>query len=669
MSVQQYSIKNQQQIIAESTNNFDGKDFELAVGTKLSEVLDFLPYGRINKTETGIGATTCELVAKRNSIIVQPLKITAKEKAKTGKYLYYESSSPLDFDSGIPEDLSNYLEDNTIVHKKIIVVADSLRNLYLHLINYPATYVDYFLLIDEIDSIQKDSSFRSKMEDCIEVYKSHHFEHRGMVTATMMDFADDELTDVKKSPLTKFYYPTHAKSQIDFIEAIQPRDTLVVEISKLITSRSYSGKLVIAFNNVSECVKIANTLVESHNVTKQDVSILCGINEDNKKRTNGYNIELTASDKLPSTINFKTAAYFNGFDINEVYDLIIIADAAHPSTRLSENTMVQIMGRCRVGLNSTTIIFKGFHPDRVPKVYQLNDLIATAQDEIDSLNCLEKHYKKNILLRDKLKDMRALLYNVSGINGFNFVKGISKIRTVKPYRIEEKNAIAYLGIDSCMEDNRVASTLYNQASNMIDAFRNLGYNVSNTSANHTKKVSKTKVLTKKTLWMEFVDELINQKPTKEQLKAKMHIEKDNQKKNALTFIVDGVNRGITITSMLDVVKKCNSFDDKLLYTALEYFLEKERVPESEKPYKHMIQSLFKKDESYTSLQILEKYFNLKNISLLGDLLNQKATESNAKAFFSNFVGFTPKRISINNKQISKWKVDNFNPYGFKSNKK
>ena len=669
MSVQQYSIKNQQLIRAESFNNFDGKDFELAVGTKLSQVLDFLPYGRINKTETGIGATTCELLAKRNSIIVQPLKITAKEKAKTGKYHYYESSSPLDYDSGIPEDLSNYLKDNTIVHKKIIVVADSLRNLYLHLINYPATYVDYFLLIDEIDSIQKDSSFRSKMEECIEVYNSHHFKHRGMVTATMMDFSDDELTDVKKSPLTKFYYPPYPKSHIEFINATQPRDTLVVEISKLITSRNYSGKLVIAYNNVSECVKIANTLVESHNVTKQDISILCGINEDNKKRTNDYNIELTASDKLPSTINFKTAAYFNGFDINEVYDLIIIADAAHPSTRLSENTMVQIMGRCRVGLKSTTIIFRGFQPERVPKVYQLNDLIATAKDEIESLNCLEKHYEKNFLLRDKLKDMRTLLHTASGINEFNFVKGITKIRTVKPYHKEEKNAIAYLGIDSCMEDNRVATTLYNQSSNMIDAFRKLGYIVRSTSANDTNKVSKSKVLTKKALWMDFVDELINQKPTKEQLKAKMHIEIDNQKKNALNFIVDGINKGITITSMLNVVKKCFPFDDKLHYVALEHFLEKERVSESKKPYKHMIQSYFKKGETYTSQEILEKYHHLKSNPLFGALMNNKATKISAKAFFSNFVFFADKRTSINNKQISKWKVDNFNPYDFKSDKK
>lgn len=669
MSVQQYSIKNQQLIRAESFNNLDGKDFELAMGTKLSDVLDLLPYGRINKTETGIGATTCELLAKRNSIIVQPLKITAKEKAKTGKYHYYESSSLLDYDSGIPEDLSNYLKDNTIVHKKIIVVADSLRNLYLNLINYPATYVDYFLLIDEIDSIQKDSSFRSKMEECIEVYKSHPFEHRGMVTATMMDFSDNELTDVKKSPLTKFYYPTHAKSQIAFIEAIHPRDTLVVEISKLITSRSYSGKLVIAFNNVSECVKIANTLVESYSVLKQDISILCGINDDNSTRTKGYNIKLNTSDKLPSAINFKTAAYFNGFDINEVYDLIIIADAAHPSTRLSENTMVQIMGRCRIGLNSTTIIFKGFQPDRVPKVYLLNDLKETAQDEIDSLKCLEKHYEKNILLRDKLNDMRALLNNVSGINGFNFVKGTTKIRTVESFRTDYVHSIAYLGIDSCMEDNRVATTLYNQASNMIDAFRKLGYNVSNTSANHTNKVSRTKVLTKKTLWIEFVDELINQKPTKEQLKTRMRTERDNQKKNALTFIVDGVNRGITITSMLEVLKKCFPFDDKLHYVALEHFLEKERVPESNKPYKHMIQSYFKKGEKYTSQEILEKYHHLKSNPLFGALMNQKATKISAKAFFSNFVCFTSDRKFINNKQISKWKVDNFNPYGFMPDKK
>ena len=61
----------------------------------LSDTITELPHGIINKTETGIGATTLELNSKRNSIIVEPLKVTASAKAKKHKALYV--GSPIGF--------------------------------------------------------------------------------------------------------------------------------------------------------------------------------------------------------------------------------------------------------------------------------------------------------------------------------------------------------------------------------------------------------------------------------------------------------------------------------------------------------------------------------------------------------------------------------------------
>src|SRR6188508_1502422 len=56
-------------------NTFEGRD------TKLSDVFNFLPSGIIDKTETGIGGTSCELDSKRDSIIVQPYNHTAHSKS------------------------------------------------------------------------------------------------------------------------------------------------------------------------------------------------------------------------------------------------------------------------------------------------------------------------------------------------------------------------------------------------------------------------------------------------------------------------------------------------------------------------------------------------------------------------------------------------------------
>ncbi|MBC7423212.1 MAG: hypothetical protein H7334_07120, partial [Ferruginibacter sp.] len=60
--------------------------------TKLTDVFTKMPYGLIHKEETGIGATTLELKAKRNSIIVEPIKVTASTKAYKEKGAFYVGS-------------------------------------------------------------------------------------------------------------------------------------------------------------------------------------------------------------------------------------------------------------------------------------------------------------------------------------------------------------------------------------------------------------------------------------------------------------------------------------------------------------------------------------------------------------------------------------------------
>ena len=92
----------------------------------LSETISELPSGIINKTETGIGATTLELDSKRNSIIVEPLKVTASAKADKHGALYVGSPIGSSKKKVEKKDIKNYIDDTSIEFKKIIVVADSL---------------------------------------------------------------------------------------------------------------------------------------------------------------------------------------------------------------------------------------------------------------------------------------------------------------------------------------------------------------------------------------------------------------------------------------------------------------------------------------------------------------------------------------------------------------
>jgi hypothetical protein len=56
----------------------NGRLNQLEVRDYCSEILSELPCGIIEKSHTGMGATHLELHSKRNSIIVEPVRITAK---------------------------------------------------------------------------------------------------------------------------------------------------------------------------------------------------------------------------------------------------------------------------------------------------------------------------------------------------------------------------------------------------------------------------------------------------------------------------------------------------------------------------------------------------------------------------------------------------------------
>ena len=135
----------------------------------LSDVLFQLPAGFVYKEETGMGATTLEIFAERNSIIVEPIKITASSKAFKHNCLYVGSSTKYhDKRSPTEAEINAYANDPSIKYKKIIVVADSLPKVLEAIEN--SVYNDFFLVLAEIDSFQLDSNYRKSMAECIDFY-------------------------------------------------------------------------------------------------------------------------------------------------------------------------------------------------------------------------------------------------------------------------------------------------------------------------------------------------------------------------------------------------------------------------------------------------------------------------------------------------------------------
>ena len=173
--------------------------FYINENEKLSDLLTQLPYGLVDKKATGIGATTLEIKSKRDSIIVVPTRKLARQKVdkenkEQGKKtcLYFSSEETT---STTEKELNGYLDNTEIEYKKIVVVADSLWKVIKYMKNKIGenVYRDYFLMVDEIDTLQSDGHFRKALEDVIDYYLKFKMQKRCLVSATVKEFSNPDL--------------------------------------------------------------------------------------------------------------------------------------------------------------------------------------------------------------------------------------------------------------------------------------------------------------------------------------------------------------------------------------------------------------------------------------------------------------------------------------------
>ena len=163
---------------------------------KMLDIFDRMPYGLIDKRVTGIGATYLEMHAERNSIIVLPNRALAQTKYKSmqnkGKYLCYYVGGKSEEEAHKRTVKERFEQEwaaddekrkNPNVYCKILVVSDSLKTA-LEVTNIVPSSGDYFLMIDELDSYQIETTFRKKLANVIDIYFLWKKDSRAMVSAT-----------------------------------------------------------------------------------------------------------------------------------------------------------------------------------------------------------------------------------------------------------------------------------------------------------------------------------------------------------------------------------------------------------------------------------------------------------------------------------------------------
>jgi hypothetical protein len=459
------------------------KDNASGKTTKLSQVMKFLPNGLVHKEETGMGATTLELKSKRNSIIVEPIKITASSKAykhsksaKT-KVLYVGSETKFHPGKVSKGAIEQYANSQKIKYKKIIVVADSLYKV-IDAIGEDV-FKDYFLLIDEADSFQMDSTFRRSMEECMSYYKRFKPQNRCLLSSTLLDFSDPDLIDEPKTVI-KYDQPTIRDIDVIFNSGKNLLGAAIERIRKLLNESS-KDKILIAYNSVSGCYDMAEHLVKEEIVKRNQIAILCSLNS--KSKVDIYFKELE-SDKLPNKINFITSAYFTGFDLNESYHLISISENKRVIHSLSDKRLKQIAGRCRKKLLSETIIH-----DMVPlnsKIAEVSkeELLEAAQVQLDSIKCIEKQYNRSRILKEIFLQVTDSLINSLEKNGYQYIR-------INPNT--NKAEISYLNIDANLELNRTRFELYKNYNSLNYKLQEQGHKVNFTFSQNEEEVDKLDV--------------------------------------------------------------------------------------------------------------------------------------------------------------------------------
>lgn len=449
---------------------------------RLSNFINKLPHGILDKRITGIGATTLEIESKRNSIIVVPTKILAYNKSKQHTNTKYIGSPVVAGQRRrIEEEIDTYINNNTNEPKKFLVVADSLQKLINHLKNNLNidVYNDYFLVVDEIDLLQSDSNYRPSLEDVMDYYFRFNVKQRCLVSATIGMFSNPLLEKECVFNLSNIDAP---KRNIQLYQTENINRTVLDEILK-----HPEEKILIAYNSVLEARNIISMLSEE---VQNECAILCS--EASKAEANIYYGTLNIQDyTLPKRINFMTCSYFTGIDIEDKYHLLTVSNTNKPFQVLTTSKITQIYGRCRLtdGILSDTIVYNTYN--RPVPIAEFTELgLETIDRNIDTIN-----YKDSLLYKShKVVELIKAADNISEEDQdltdlFSIVKEAIKDKATakensfkaQPIEITRKNingeyVPAYLNIDFLVERYILNEYLYSKPEELQNVLNELGHN-------------------------------------------------------------------------------------------------------------------------------------------------------------------------------------------------
>ena len=440
-------------------------------GLKIGEVMDRVPFGRFNKLITGLGATTLEIEnQERDSIIVVPTKSLAYNKSQGANQKHktlcsmYVGSPMKDSGQVDRKHIEEYLNAETGLKKKFLVVADSLSILIETLQkNGIDVYNEYFLMVDEIDTMQSDSVYRPKLENVIDHYLKFDHTHRCMVSATMTEFSNPEL-EHESCVTTK--WREMPKRDINLIYTNYVDDIAVAEITRRLEENE-NDKILIAYNSLDGILNIFQQLGDKR---KSHIGILCSerSNDKIKEYLNDVDDAVDENGNLNKRIVFMTCAYFAGIDIMDECHLISISSHLQPFTYLSVGRLAQIAGRCRKGNLSETIIYD------IPQNVSQSEYKNKDEYRRHLLKRAESYARFMNATRNAVQENAELQPLTNFIDSFVNFSAKDKVADDYPTKILRQNQYkksfvpAYFNIDALVENWEMRNNTYSNANNLYE---------------------------------------------------------------------------------------------------------------------------------------------------------------------------------------------------------
>lgn len=304
----------------------------------LSDVLKEIPTNTIfNKTLTGCGATTLEINAARNSIIIEPnVPVIIGKKVQHPQILaVYEGITK--------DDIKAYLAGEYDGYRKIITTPEGFAKKVMPAMHETDTnvYNDYFLLFDECEKTIQDIGYRGDIYLPIEDF--FKFKGKAMVSATPIMPSDPRF---RKFDMIRLK-PTYA--YMKKLRVYITNNTVMVLRRVIGLCEEHNKKACIFFNSTDATLKIIHTLK-----LEGKSKVFCSEKSMKKLKKEGYK---EVSDKLTdlADVNFFTSRFYSAVDIsiNEKPVVIVLTDVYNaPYSTIDPSTEVyQAVGRFRNGVH------------------------------------------------------------------------------------------------------------------------------------------------------------------------------------------------------------------------------------------------------------------------------------------------------------------------------